>query len=553
MKDLRIVVSAMLLFAVLVGIGFALTPPPPPPPPVPQNIGIYDTGIDNLRTTDLDQGVCRVCHNTSGTTISGGYSNTIGGVPTRHHRLVMLQTINPETGAIFACTDCHPSTPNVGSGILIDRSCVNCHNGTDFWADSTLGARVGNFSRPHHVDTAYDDAGIGNPAQARQCNFCHGSFVNNYNDGHYKPSYATDFMITPFASFKATNFSQPDGLGGNKVWGGCLSCHDPNPAASPSEIDSNHDTHHKEILGMGRFGGQTPFQNASTPGSKCSWCHVINPGTTSPLRYNITNPFTGEFLLRAMDVRNSTIENADIAVGYLEPGTTNITINGTGCEKCHGVQSLHNIQVGYVQNGEQGKGHINNNLDCSGCHDSWLPANTFVPGALVPYVNAISPSILVAGTATTLTITGANFVNDPYTSVVSVDGVTYTPSSITDAEMVVDIPALTAGIHELQIVKGGDTLSKLSVLTVVPNAHITSAKLKKGVITITGINFGTKPSTNDLMYVSVKHNGNQIVSSAIDGWSETTIKAKNTGAAIGDVVTVLTVDGGETTATITRG
>ncbi len=45
MKNLKIVLSAMLLFAVLAGIGYALTPPPPPPP-VPQNLGIYETSVD---------------------------------------------------------------------------------------------------------------------------------------------------------------------------------------------------------------------------------------------------------------------------------------------------------------------------------------------------------------------------------------------------------------------------------------------------------------------------------------------------------------------------
>jgi hypothetical protein len=540
-------VSALLLFAVLAGIGFALTPPPPPPPPVNQNLGLYDTGIDQLVTNATDQSACRQCHQTSGTKISGGYNNTIGGVPTRHHSLLPKNVINPKTGTPFGCGDCHPSTPGIGNGILLDRSCVDCHNGTDFWADSSLGAHVGNFSRPHHVDTSNDTALIGNPAAGRQCNFCHGSFVNNYNDSHYKPTYATDFMITPFATFKATNFSQPDGLGGNKVWGGCLSCHDPNPAATPA-IGSNHDNHHKEILGFGRFGGKTSFQNASTPGAACFWCHVIAPGSTSPLRFNITNDFTGELLVRAMEVRNSTIEATDV----FEPGTTNITFNGTGCEKCHGVPSLHNIQFNYVQNGPQGLGHINNNLDCYGCHNSWLPATDFVPGALIPVVNSVSPSVIAVGTATTLTITGENFVNDVYTSVVTVDGVTYAPTSITDSQIVVSIPALSAGVHELQLVKGGDTLSKLSTLTVAPNPQIISARLSKGVITITGTGFGTKPATNTQLYVSVKHAGNQITSTSISIWSNTQIKAKNSAAAIGDVVTVMTVNSGEVQAQITK-
>ncbi len=563
-KNLKITVAALLLFAVLAGIGVALTPPPPPPPPVPQVIGLYDTGVDRLVTNATDQTLCRQCHQTSGTNISGGYNNTVGGVPTRHHGMVQRAVINPITGAPFACTDCHPSTPGVGNGILLDRSCVDCHNGTSFTLGNSLGGHVGNFSRPHHINTSYTSVvGFGNPAAARQCNKCHGSFVNNYNDSHYKPSYATDFMITPYASFKATNTSQPDGLGGSKTWGGCLSCHKNNSAATPMVIDSNHDTHHKSILGFGRFGGQTSFQNASTPfdltgapgGLACFVCHVIDytnstgHGVGFPLRIpTLVNGFTGETLINAMEVRNSTTEAASL----IEPGTTNITFNGTGCEKCHGVPSLHNIQVDYVQNGAQGKGHINNNADCSGCHDAWLPVNDLVPGALVPYVDSVNPSVIAVNIPTTLTITGANFVNGAYTSVVSIDGgAPITPTSITDAQIVVDIPALSAGTHQLQLVKGGDTLSKLTTLIVAPNLNIATAKLSKGVITITGLNFGTKPAVNSQYYVSVNHAGNQIRSTSITSWSNTQIKAKNSGAAIGDVVTVMTNDAGEVRAVIT--
>ncbi len=575
MKNLKIVVPTLVLLAVLVGTVYALTPPPPPPPPVPQNLGIYDTSIDFLQTNATDQTACRACHQTSGTNISGGYSNTIGGVPTRHHNLVALAVINPLTKAPFGCPDCHPSTPGIGNGILLDRSCTDCHNGTSFFADATLGAHVGNFSRPHHVNTTYDDANIGNPVANRTCNFCHGSFVASYNDGHYKPTYDTSFMITPYATFKITNFSQPDGLGGNKVWGGCQSCHVDNPNALPFPIGENHHNHHKEILGFGLdpsgdfFGGTTPFQNASTPfvnvANICSVCHVIDKtnstghDNTWPLFLTLTNSNPTavggvETLTDVAEVRNSTIESGD-AVEFVSANGS-ITVNGTGCEKCHDVKSIHNIQFQYVQNGPQGKGHINNNSDCSGCHDSWLPAAGFVPGALVPYLDDVSPSVIAAGTATTLTITGSNFVNDPYTSVVAVDGVTYAPTSITDTQLSVDIPALAAGIHKLQLVKGGDTLSKLSTLTVVPSPTIslvTFAPAKNGqsgTLTITGKGFGARPATNANYYVSVNHAGNQIVSSSISKWTDTRIIAKISNVGSGDQTTVLIVTSGEVRAPI---
>ncbi len=534
-KGLKIV-SALLLFVVLAGIGVGLTPPPPPPPPVHQTIGLNDTTIDLLVTTATDQSACRACHQTSGTNISGGYNNTVGGVPTRHHSLVQRGIINTMTSAAFACTDCHPSTPGVGNGILLDRSCIDCHNGSAFSGNS-IGGHVNIPNGPHHINTAYASSNIGNPAANRTCNLCHGSFVANFNDGHYKPSYATDFMITPFATFKATNTSQPDGLGGNKVWGGCESCHKGSVPGTTNvdgvNVQANNVNHHTEVRdGVHGSGG--------TPGMTCTWCHV-----STPFFVTVTDGGTG-LPISAMELRDSATEQN---VPGLEPGTTNISIAGTGCEKCHDVRTLHNVQVQYVQNGPQGKGHINNNSDCSGCHDSWLPVNSFVPGALIPSVDSISPTVIAAGTSTTLTITGVNFVNDAFTSVVKVDGVTYTPTSITDTQIVVDIPALSAGTHQLQVVKGGDTLSKLSVLTVVPAPTITSAKLSKGVLTITGTGFGVKPA-NAQYYVSVKHAGNQIISTSVTAWSNTQIKVKNSGAAKGDIVTVMTADSGEATTTI---
>ena len=582
MKNIKKIASALLLFAVLAGIGYAFTPPPPPP--VPQTIGLQDISIDFLVTNQTDQSVCRQCHQSTGTNISGGYNNTLGGVATRHHTLVVQGILNACTNNVYGCPSCHAVNPAMQGGVLLDRSCVDCHNGTAFWGNG-IGAQVCNFPRPHHVNTSYASSNIGNPAANRTCKFCHGSFVDDYNDGHYKGSYAADFMITPYASFRVTNVSQPDGLGnqggnilsisdkhtvgvsptgGYKTWGGCYSCHLSNYSAIPQQIGSNYDNHHLSILGSGSIGGTgyqtnaTPFNLSYAPGGRaCFVCHVIDPsGSGGPLELTLTNTFVtpNQILVNAMELRDSTIESADALINSYETGTTNITVNGTGCEKCHGVMSLHNIQGsgGYTYNGPQGLGHINNNTDCSGCHSSWLPADSWTSGAIIPTVDTVSPSVIAVGTATTLTITGSNFVNDAYTSVVTVDGVTYTLTSITDMKIVVNIPALSAGVHKLQLVKGGNTLSKLSTLTIVSNPKITSAKLSKGVITITGTNFGTKPATNAQYYVSVKHAGNQIVSTSINSWSNTQIKAKNSAAAIGDIVTVITANSGEAQAVITK-
>lgn len=489
-----------------------------PPPPVNQNIGIYDTTI-----TQFNESLCRNCHQTTGTNISGGYNNTVGGVPTRHHRLAQMQITNPLTNAPFGCMDCHPVVGG-GEGVFIDRNCIECHNGSAFWGNS-LGANVP-ARRPHHVDTSTDSLNIGQPAQNRTCNFCHGSFVSNYNDGHYKPSYNTSFMITPYATFKATNTTT------GREWGGCNACHQPSSNVTPI-IGDNNFNHHTEV-------------RDATPGEQCSWCHVISPFFTT-----ITDQGTGQTITTAMEVRNSTTEQLDYATGTVEPGTTNISLSGTGCEKCHSVQAIHSTQFNYnATKGQLGFGHIGNNWDCNGCHASWVAGAALFQGPIIPIMDGISPSVLTAGVASTLTITGSNFVNDAYTSNVSVDDATYEPTSITDNQIVVNIPALTAGVHKIQLVKG-DVLSKLATLTVVSNPTITSANLSNGVLTITGSGFGTKPETNAQQYVTIDHAGKIFYSQGINSWTDTQIMAMadNTIATNKDQVTV-TTGSGQASATI---
>jgi hypothetical protein len=574
--NFRIFVPAMLLLAVLVGIGYALTPPPPPPPPVNQNIGIYDTSIAFFHTNATDQSACRACH-TSGGTAAPGYNNaSVGGVDTRHHKLVQEGVTNPLTNSAFGCPDCHPNTPGVGNGVLLDHSCTDCHNSSSFWADSALGAHVGNLSRPHHFNTSYDDAGIGNPVAARQCKTCHGSFVDNYNDGHYIPSYNTTDVITPYAKWKAasttalaqTLYSSDGAPVNSKTWGGCESCHlgqiNTTLAAlgqfSGNPILPNHDIHHQEILDGGvNVSGTIINLGGRTPGATCSWCHVILPGQAAHggvFLFNFTNQFTGETVFGDLEVRNSSIEQADLANGSLEPGTVNVTINGTGCEKCHSVASLHSVQFNYVQNGPQGFGHINNNTDCNGCHNDWVPADTgFTPGALVPAISGVNPSVIPApSSAVTLTITGQNLENPDgsYAPTVTVDGATYNPTSVSPTQVAVSIPAaaLTQGVHTLQVVKAGTTTSKIVSLLVVPNVAITSAKLQAGTITITGTGFGSTPGANSNMYVSVLHGTNVIVSKSVKWGTSITANFKNLPVVKGDTVVVETAAAGAATAVI---
>src|SRR5659263_573434 len=117
------------------------------------------------------------------------------------------------------------------------------------------------------------------------CRNCHASgVVDNFDDGHYIPSYPPSSM-TPDTKFKVIN--QTSG----RKWGGCESCHEQDLTANPF-IAYNNKTHHN----LGNLSG---FKNNDN--TRCEMCH---------------------------DMHNATFGSDSIRY----------------CERCHSYNSLHNIQ-----------------------------------------------------------------------------------------------------------------------------------------------------------------------------------------------------------------
>ena len=486
-----------------------------PPPPANQNIGMNDSRFDKLGSSPQlpNQSGCRTCHS--------------AGVPERHHNILSTGEINPVTGSVYGCSNCHPvvTGPN-GQSVYLERECLDCHSGLNFSRvdANAINAKV-NISRPHHINTA--------EAAARDCKACHGSFVANTSDGHYVPTYAPS-IVTPEPHYKVYNATS------NRYWGGCWSCHQ-NTTANVPVLLSQYETHHGAINGN-RTSNQTTdprydYQTAGTPGRACNWCHTVT-SNGRPVGYP--------------DELNMEFRNAS-------SGTD--PVNGTGCENCHDVGTLHNIQVNYQPNGPAGYGHINNNADCNGCHAFWDAGDVSgFEGAMIPDVTSIAPTkLLTSDTATTVTISGASFLSGvgTYTVVVAIDGTTaLTPSSVTDTEIVVTVPVLAEGVHSIQVVAkpgaAGGYLSRLGSLVVVKPVTIASAKLSSGAITITGSGFGTIPSQNAEQYVTIaKPDGRIVYSDSITTWGDTSIVTASSAAAVGDLVTVTIA--GSATATITTG
>lgn len=234
-----------LVFSILTVLGFTIAIAVVPPPPVNQSLGLYDTFFASFKESD-----CRGCHGTN--------------VADRHHLLV--QTENKE------CLDCHDLkyNPNTGSWELQSfRDCTICHKAS-----------------PHHTSPA---------AMARHCNVCHGSFVDNYDDGHYIPTYPKS-MVTPDTSGRDVVDNQTGKI--IKI-GGCKACHVDNPLAVPP-IAGNAETHHG-----------TGIQN-------CSWCHQIKPDGSAALDIRVCETCHGVKSLHNIQADSDNLANKGTIVAGQE-------------------------------------------------------------------------------------------------------------------------------------------------------------------------------------------------------------------------------------------
>lgn len=136
-------------------------------PPVRQELGMLDTVANLLAEAD-----CRACHET--------------GVPDRHHMLYDQSVADPSIvpypefntsdpdGDLYSCMSCHSDE------FTLERDCLQCHNA----------------GSPHHTTQA---------AVNRNCTSCHGDLVNDFDDGHYIPTYAAS-LVTPWQGLNGDGY-----------------------------------------------------------------------------------------------------------------------------------------------------------------------------------------------------------------------------------------------------------------------------------------------------------------------------------------------------------
>ena len=494
-----------------------------PPPPVNQNIGFPDRIMNNISWD-----VCLSCHGDPGgapVPVKSGY------LPDRHH-LRVDTPIEEYSASPFPekspdgthkCTTCHlvdwiadPSRPLGGYFAFAQDPA-----GPAFRNCLNCHKQVANVASVHHLTQKAQDA---------KCHLCHGNVINNPNDDHYIPDTGV-VNVTP----RPGRGSGEVGVTGEKI-GGCRYCHgggvdDATGIVVPvnDRGNANNATHH----GTGIARGGTNSVHT------CLLCH--NWG--------------------------------------LEPGPLNGPYNIRGCERCHGISSLHNIQFDAVGDGivpgeeEPFYGHVGNNLDCRGCHG---PNPTFPQfpypgdpefdhlgeqsdclgchrngsfngasglfaastagepafGPVIPYITGVSDKRITTGRAVTLTLTGSGFyaagdrVDIPArVALLSDRGPTIeiTPTVVTPTLMEVNLPAdLAPGAWGIKAVKNamGSNIINLVVLPVVAVNDISCSDSK---VTITGTGFGSYlDAENSGTAVSIKATGEKC---RVDSWQDNQIVA----------------------------
>jgi hypothetical protein len=411
-----------------------------PPPPVNQNLGILDSVFDLLAEED-----CRYCHNQVGPDNDGDgvpdYPVDTTYLPSRHHLLVntpmpagsVAPNGDPNGDGFYECLSCHAVVwdPELAEFVLDPnfRDCTLCHVIT-----------------PHHVTAQ---------AQAGDCQHCHGSLVNNRDDGHYIP---TD---------PPTTSTPRPGLGsGPNGEGGCRFCHDTGVTSDGRIVSPSNETHHGTqfypdcMMCHGLHGNFNSIRN-------CEVCHGIDA------LHNIQTDSNGDGV---------------VIPGEEAPYFGHIG-SPTDCGGCH----IDMLQSAFVPESGSVAPHI----------DMLQSASVPESGPVTPQIDHLSPAQVRAGEGASISVAGFAFTNVVQTpegptvlssdvSLEASDGgvTTLPPTSVSESTMVVAIPAsLLAGRYSLRAVKTSE-ISNKKVLILLPTVVLSSAICDAGTVTVAGSGFG---------------------------------------------------------------
>jgi hypothetical protein len=549
-----------------------------PAPPANQQIGIPDGVFDDLEEAD-----CRFCHeNPDQFPVEPEY------IPDRHHLLygsiVGDLTAAPfaDPGEVFDCFSCHDVDCSSGTcNINLYRDCMFCHN------------QIPDESSAHHLTER---------AMNAACAYCHGDLVNTM------PGYCTGnggaCAVNGDCAEGECDDASPchedldcAGIGGETCYGG-ETCGDGHfiPTYQPSLVTPApsrgeglpYSSEPGECSGTGNpCTGEVDCEDFETcvlyGAGACTYCHSTGTGKKGDIDPGMDTE-TGFYVYRNYETHHLAaesylLEKCDWCHNFTLPYEYQIRI----CERCHGYQSLHNIQADsdsvcsdsgdpciedadcpgieetcegddVINPGIENPfyGHIGNPDDCWGCH-GYVQGTASGSGPVVPTIFSSDITVITEGTDTTITLTGSgfiNFINDfELTSIArlrAADGSIFelTPDAISEDSLTVTIPGtVPVGNCDLRALKGSKESNPV-IISVKPDVIITNVDCnkKRGLLTVTGLGFREKVEGTDA-YINLEVNG---MLADINSWTDTRIKASVSRCSKGDVVTVNALFGSAT-------
>lgn len=427
--------------------------------------------------------------------------------------------------AVSALADVPPPPVNQNIGIpdgvfnnLVEANCRACH-------EDTTVVNPGTIPNRHHLlvgETIPDPtaAPTGTPGASYECLSCHQMV---WDPATFSYSFVS-FRDCLLCHEQVAGQASVHHLTAKALADDCKACHGP--------IDNPGDGHYIPTYAPSLVTPQVHTGTGTNGEGGCAFCHDAGLDSAS-----------------GIDVYNNADTHHSTGLVYLDKCTLCHDVHAADdarirqCENCHGVNSLHNIQVDSDANGiDPGTeasyyGHIGNQEDCWGCHGFTASASAPYSGPVIPDISGVSAATVTAGFDTQLTISGAAFTNIvqgptgpiEITSTISLtaaDGseTVLTPDSITEVTIVVTVPAtLATGNYALTAVKGPSVSNSVN-LAVMPEVKITSASCSNGVVSITGKGFS--------QYVNASGSGTSVyltdavANCTVISWTDTTIDAQ---------------------------
>jgi len=410
-------------------------------------------------------------------------------------------------------------------------------------------------------------------AQQGSCHDCHGSLINDPNGNHRIPDPASypddeknhyDISLTtpwPGAGFYNRRVQLRDALEASFSYKLDI-------PFSPTEEQIRKKEEAEAQINYIMENFDPPVGETGRRMGNCSYCHFS--GTDDITGEIINTNYANHHGTGVGQPGSGSVHSCDLCHQPYAPPDYTIR----GCERCHGISSLHSIEYDADGNGvvigeeEPYLGHIGNQKNCDGCHKNsqheMVFASTtfqFADIRIVPGISAINATGMTTGLSIRLVLSGSGFADavatgasmemggySTWLQLVKVDGTTVkvSPDFVSPSRMEVMLPAdLMPGSYNLAVVRAGERgeaelVSAAINFLVKPDVSIDALDCNDNTVTITGSGFGR--------YLNLEDSGTTITTGtdsrvcAVNSWSDSRIVA-DCSPGIGHLIRVNSVFG----------